>query len=1244
MNTLKQNARKFVDEVDRTYRGVSGQPVRFSVVAYSSAAANYSGPNGFVGTGPDANTTKSIITGLDVGQNMGLGQYTNTAAGMSLARQTINADNTAKGKRTDEQYVVLLFSDGEPTAYYGTPAQLPASSVTYDVNRTSGWYGEGLKESTYAPTTTCAQYAAKAQANLIKANHKIITVTYGSSSVGTLMTELASPNLAFVSTNDMTAIFNAAISAVGQLALYSGGASEFAIQDMIPEEFEIVPDTLSVASTLKYSDQTTGDTWSNQPYTAPAAVVAASSTNTKLTWSTDGGYFPVLPTITAANVSTLPKRIKQEVTVSVTIRVKSTVTQADYYYDSVIGYYLPTDIDGSSFIKDSTKSRPLPVPYVAKDKIITIDITKAISAARGTAPAGTFHFGLYTRSGDTLVPVQDGNPAVNVTGQITGAGIGTISVSLNALKIDGADKTFVVKEILPGTPDGRWAYDATEKEITISKAGVVAYGAALTRLTFTNTYTEYGKLTITKVKVGGPADDTFNFTVKLGDANGDGMLDNYNGNVLIGEDTVAITNGALTLSGGQSAVIASVLCGTAYSVSETAKAGYTGEVTSTDAASGSIAGDVVVAFTNTYDVGKLTISKHAFIDPNLCTPCGSEDGENLYAFKLTLLKNFGVATPAGATLETDGSYTFTLASGASIDFTNIPAGTTYTLEETDSFGADSVYINEDAGTSYVGTIAKGNNTANVYNNFYTPGVLTVRKAVTGSAATAGYEYGFKIKLYTETDEETEPELTCEIPEHTHDDSCYDELSMICELPEHTHDADCYSSGTEIVQHPVILSDILSESEFAATGLTELVDEVSGEPTGEYTFKLTAGGFKTFDFLDIDTYYEITETASDGAKETTITGDPTDVTEQRENKEVTFTNDFSVSLGSMTIKKTVVDEDNLYGDGAFTFTVAFTKDNEPYFNKDFDAELVLDGETPLYYTFTLVDGGSLTFGNLPKGVSYTITETNAQGANQTKIDGTVDSDRAVTGTIGTASRFVLDTPEYEFTNEYLMPETGIDLEKSVSSSSVRENGTVTYTLVVTNTGDTALEGITLSDTMLGSANDGSLSVTSGGSNLSYNIDSETGDMTFTEFSLLKGASITITYTHTFTNRGTYTNDAAVVGYYNRHPASDEDSKTVTVTRRRIDDDDDDDDDDDEDPTPTPATPTPTPIIVEETEVPLGPPATPVPTVKPVTPITVTDPKIPLAGGFGMGALGLIGAGMAAFGVFLGKKKKDEPEDK
>lgn len=103
--------------------------------------------------------------------------------------------------------------------------------------------------------------------------------------------------------------------------------------------------------------------------------------------------------------------------------------------------------------------------------------------------------------------------------------------------------------------------------------------------------------------------------------------------------------------------------------------------------------------------------------------------------------------------------------------------------------------------------------------------------------------------------------------------------------------------------------------------------------------------------------------------------------QGADKSDTFENTYSA--GTLTVKKTVtgnLGDKNKEFDFTVTFAAPEGKDWTPAITLPTGAGMVEDN--PMSYTFKLKHDGTASFGNLPAGVTYTVTEAEAQGYTTT----------------------------------------------------------------------------------------------------------------------------------------------------------------------------------------------------------------------------------------------------------------------
>ena len=107
-------------------------------------------------------------------------------------------------------------------------------------------------------------------------------------------------------------------------------------------------------------------------------------------------------------------------------------------------------------------------------------------------------------------------------------------------------------------------------------------------------------------------------------------------------------------------------------------------------------------------------------------------------------------------------------------------------------------------------------------------------------------------------------------------------------------------------------------------------------------------------------------------------------ENKDTKEDTFTNAYSA--GTLTVKKTVtgnLGDKNKEFDFTVTFAAPEGKNWTPAIGASEGATMVEDN--PMSYTFKLKHDAMATFGNLPAGVTYTVTETPVDGYTTNNIE-------------------------------------------------------------------------------------------------------------------------------------------------------------------------------------------------------------------------------------------------------------------
>ena len=157
--------------------------------------------------------------------------------------------------------------------------------------------------------------------------------------------------------------------------------------------------------------------------------------------------------------------------------------------------------------------------------------------------------------------------------------------------------------------------------------------------------------------------------------------------------------------------------------------------------------------------------------------------------------------------------------------------------------------------------------------------------------------------------------------------------------------------------------------------------------------------------------------------------------------ITVTNTYNKKpVGSLTVSKTVSDPDGKAPAGqTFTFTVTLDKALEDdYAAPQGAARQAGTEETPTVYTFTLTDGGNITFEGLPAGAAYTVTEGEPAAGFCNVTEGMTDG--ALTGLI------VKDeTAEAAFTNLYSETEAQVRAKKELKYRDWQDSDTFTMSL-------------------------------------------------------------------------------------------------------------------------------------------------------------------------------------------------------
>ncbi|WP_368017930.1 DUF5979 domain-containing protein [Olsenella sp. AGMB03486] len=221
---------------------------------------------------------------------------------------------------------------------------------------------------------------------------------------------------------------------------------------------------------------------------------------------------------------------------------------------------------------------------------------------------------------------------------------------------------------------------------TTGGSGEIAKDATATAI-FTNT--RLYKLTVSKTVSGQAADasQVFTFTVTLKGADGNPLSGTYaytgattsdSGATAPADGTITFNEngvGKVSLSSGQQVTIGGIPSGSSYTVEEATSNEDNAlkyDVTSTGS-SGALSADATAAFTNTVQVGTLSVTKHVE---------GEVNSTRNFTFTVKLGGSGANLTGTYGDMEfSNGEATFTLADGQTKTASNLPAGATYTVTE-----------------------------------------------------------------------------------------------------------------------------------------------------------------------------------------------------------------------------------------------------------------------------------------------------------------------------------------------------------------------------------------------------------------------------------------------------------------------------------------------------------------------------------------------------------------------------------
>lgn len=338
-------------------------------------------------------------------------------------------------------------------------------------------------------------------------------------------------------------------------------------------------------------------------------------------------------------------------------------------------------------------------------------------------------------------PAKDGNLKVSktVTGEDSSSTSFEFTVKLGDKSINGTygSMTFTNGVATVSLKSGESAtaehlpagttYTVTEtknEDYTSTSQGSTGTIADETTSTAAFTNARLYKFTVSKQVSGSAASKTQAFPITIKLSNSDGSLVSgkfsYTGGTVSGVDgatapengSLTFTNGTATvsLSHGQQITIQGIPSGATYTVNEVdgshdhydATYSVNGAAAQDSAATGTLSGDATVAVTNTIRTGSLEVSKHVK---------GESGSTTQFEFTVTLDGTGKGLTGTYGDMEfKDGTATFELRDGESRTATDLPEGTTYTVEE----GANINYSSSSEGAT--GEIQKGETSQAVFTN------------------------------------------------------------------------------------------------------------------------------------------------------------------------------------------------------------------------------------------------------------------------------------------------------------------------------------------------------------------------------------------------------------------------------------------------------------------------------------------------------------------------------------------------
>ncbi|MBO6161845.1 MAG: Cna B-type domain-containing protein, partial [Eubacterium sp.] len=504
--------------------------------------------------------------------------------------------------------------------------------------------------------------------------------------------------------------------------------------------------------------------------------------------------------------------------------------------------------------------------------------------------------------------------------------------------------------------------------------------------------------------------------------------------------------------------------------------------------------DIPARFPNTKEEPKTSVTLEKILDTTSVAGTAVEATVKAQSFPIefTLTAPAGKAIPASVTAVvtkvdstkenreiplTNGAGTVSLAGGESAKISGLPRGTEYVVKETADRDLETkgfVYDNTATSNGYTGTLANDGTTKVTVTNGYgmpktslkvskiwddennkgavRPNDISVQLKSAVTAATAATPVGAAVTLnaannwsYTwnslDKFDADLNEINYSVAET---DATVRALSVCYDAGNPVKVVDPFAAAAYTITNTLKTGDLTVTKSvvsstpadkqksftFTVTLNNTSVNGTFGDMTftdGVATFTLKDGESKTATGLPVSVGYTVTEASTDGFT-TTKTGDTGSISTTAST--AAFTN--TKEEGSLVVKKTLVSDLAADADQSFAFTVTLsnTAVNGTYGDMTFTNGVA---------TFTLKGGETKSAVGLPKGTTYTVTETADASFTTTKTGDTGSiSDAAVTA---------------EFTNTR---KTGdLTVTKTVVSSTAADK-TKDFTFTVT-LDDTTISG-------------------------------------------------------------------------------------------------------------------------------------------------------------------------------------------